>query len=36
MKVGAIIPAAGAGVRMGGVRKAFMEVGGRPMLQHSV
>jgi len=36
MRVGAIIPAAGAGIRMGGVRKAFLEVGGRPMLQYSI
>lgn len=35
MKVGAIIPAAGAGRRMGGVRKALLEIAGRPMLQHS-
>lgn len=36
MKAGAIIPAAGSGRRMGGVRKAFMEVGGKPLLQHCV
>ena len=36
MKVGAIIPAAGFGQRMGGVKKAFMEIGGKPMLQYSV
>jgi 2-C-methyl-D-erythritol 4-phosphate cytidylyltransferase len=36
MRVGAIIPAAGSGVRMGGVRKAFLEIAGRPMLQYSV
>lgn len=36
MKVGAIIPAAGSGVRMGGVRKAFLEICGRPMLRYSV
>ncbi|MGQ0562834.1 MAG: IspD/TarI family cytidylyltransferase, partial [Gemmatimonadota bacterium] len=36
MKAAAIIPAAGAGRRLGGLRKAFMEVAGRPMLQHSV
>lgn len=36
MKIGAIIPAAGAGRRMGGIRKAFMEIGGKPMLLHSV
>lgn len=36
MKAGAIIPAAGAGRRMGGVRKALMQVAGKPLLQHSV
>ena len=36
MRVGAIIPAAGSGQRMGGVRKAFLPVAGIPMLQHSV
>lgn len=36
MKIGAIIPAAGAGRRMGGIRKAFMEIAGKPMLLHSV
>lgn len=36
MKVAAIIPAAGAGLRMGGVRKAFMLLAGKPLLQHSV
>lgn len=36
MKAAAILPAAGAGKRMGGVRKAFMEVGGKPLLQHCV
>lgn len=36
MKVAAIIPAAGAGRRMGGVRKAFMPLAGKPLLQHSV
>ena len=36
MNVGAIIPAAGAGRRMGGVRKAFLEMGGKPLLQYSV
>ena len=33
MKTGAVIPAAGAGVRMGtGVAKQFMDLGGRPLL----
>lgn len=36
MRVGAIIPAAGSGKRMGGVRKAFVEIGGKPMLQHCI
>ena len=36
MKAAAIIPAAGAGRRMGGVRKAFMLLAGKPLLQHSV
>ena len=36
MKVGAIMPAAGAGRRLGGVRKAFMEIAGKPMLLHSI
>ncbi|HEX6559155.1 MAG TPA: 2-C-methyl-D-erythritol 4-phosphate cytidylyltransferase, partial [Longimicrobiales bacterium] len=36
MNVGAIIAAAGSGRRMGGVRKAFLEIAGRPMLQFSV
>lgn len=36
MNVGVIIPAAGSGQRMGGVRKAFLPVGGKPLLQHCV
>ena len=36
MRTAAIIPAAGSGRRIGGVRKAFMPVGGRPMLQYSI
>lgn len=36
MNVGAIIPAAGSGRRMGGVRKAFMVVSGKPLLQHCI
>jgi 2-C-methyl-D-erythritol 4-phosphate cytidylyltransferase len=36
MKVGAIMPAAGAGRRLGGIRKAFMEIAGKPMLLHSI
>jgi 2-C-methyl-D-erythritol 4-phosphate cytidylyltransferase len=34
MKAGAIIPAAGSGTRMGGARKAFLEIGGKTLLQH--
>lgn len=34
MKVGAIIPAAGSGTRMGGTRKAFLELAGKPLLQY--
>ena len=34
MRAGAIIPAAGSGTRMGGARKAFLELGGKPLLQH--
>jgi 2-C-methyl-D-erythritol 4-phosphate cytidylyltransferase len=34
MSVGAIIPAAGSGTRMGGARKAFLEIGGKTLLQH--
>lgn len=36
MNVAAIIPAAGTGQRMGGVRKAFLTIGAKPLLQHSV
>ncbi len=34
MSVGAIIPAAGSGSRMGGARKPFLELAGRPLLQY--
>lgn len=34
--VGVAIPAAGSGQRMGGVRKAFLEVAGRPLLRHAL
>ena len=34
MKAAAIIPAAGSGERMGGTRKAFLELAGRTLLQH--
>ena len=33
---GVVIPAGGVGRRMGGVRKAFMELNGKPLLQHSI
>ncbi|MEZ4414759.1 MAG: 2-C-methyl-D-erythritol 4-phosphate cytidylyltransferase [Gemmatimonadota bacterium] len=34
--LGVVIPAAGSGERMGGVQKAFLEVGGRPLLRWSL
>ncbi|HEY0672123.1 MAG TPA: 2-C-methyl-D-erythritol 4-phosphate cytidylyltransferase [Longimicrobiales bacterium] len=34
MKVGVIIPAAGSGARMGGIRKPFLQLAGKPLLQH--
>lgn len=34
MSVGAIIPAAGSGSRMGGARKPFLELAGKPLLQY--
>ncbi|MEO5510900.1 MAG: 2-C-methyl-D-erythritol 4-phosphate cytidylyltransferase [Longimicrobiales bacterium] len=33
---GVVIPAGGAGRRMGGVRKPFLELAGRPLLQHTI
>lgn len=35
-RVGVAVPAAGVGVRMGGVRKAFLEVRGRSVLEHAL
>jgi 2-C-methyl-D-erythritol 4-phosphate cytidylyltransferase len=35
-RVGVAIPAAGSGQRMGGVRKAFLEVGGQPVLARAL
>lgn len=35
-RVGVAIPAAGSGQRMGGVRKAFVEVAGSPLLYHAL
>ncbi len=35
-RVGVAVPAAGAGHRLGGLRKAFLELAGRPVLQHSL
>ncbi|HEX7089045.1 MAG TPA: 2-C-methyl-D-erythritol 4-phosphate cytidylyltransferase [Longimicrobiales bacterium] len=35
-RVAAVLPAAGAGRRMGGVRKPFLDVAGEPMLLHAV
>ena len=34
--VAVLVPAAGAGGRMGGVRKPFIEIGGRPVLRWAV
>lgn len=34
--VSVILPAAGAGTRMGGVQKAFLPLGGEPVLIHSI
>lgn len=36
MSVGAIIPAAGSGARMGGTRKPFLVVAGKTLLQHCI
>jgi len=36
LPVGVAIPAAGSGVRMGGRGKAFLEVGGHPLLWHTL
>ena len=36
VKVGVAVPAAGSGQRMGGTRKAFLELLGEPMLVHAV
>jgi 2-C-methyl-D-erythritol 4-phosphate cytidylyltransferase len=35
-RVGVAVPSAGVGVRMGGVRKAFLELAGRPVLWHAL
>jgi 2-C-methyl-D-erythritol 4-phosphate cytidylyltransferase len=35
-RAGVVIPAGGAGRRMGGVRKPFLELAGRPLLQHTI
>lgn len=35
-RVGLAVPAAGSGARMGGVRKAFLELAGRPVLEHAL
>ncbi|MBI4829138.1 MAG: 2-C-methyl-D-erythritol 4-phosphate cytidylyltransferase, partial [Nitrospinae bacterium] len=32
MRVAAVVPAAGSGARMGGVKKQFMDIAGKPML----
>ena len=35
-RVGVAVPAAGSGRRMGGVRKAFLELAGEPVLVHAL
>ena len=35
-RVGVAVPAAGSGLRMGGVRKAFLELAGEPTLRHAL
>lgn len=36
MRVGAVIPAAGAGRRMGGEKKTFLQLGGEPVLLRAI
>lgn len=36
MSVGVVVPAAGSGVRMGGMAKAFLPIAGEPMLRHTL
>lgn len=36
LRVGVAVPAAGSGRRMGGARKPFLELGGRPVLAHAL
>ena len=36
VRVGVAVPSAGSGQRMGGVRKAFLELAGRPVLEHAL
>lgn len=36
VRAAAVIPAAGAGLRLGGVPKSFVPLAGRPILQHSI
>ncbi|MCI0434673.1 MAG: 2-C-methyl-D-erythritol 4-phosphate cytidylyltransferase [Gemmatimonadetes bacterium] len=36
VRAAALIPAAGGGRRLGGVRKAFLEIGGQPMLRRTL
>jgi 2-C-methyl-D-erythritol 4-phosphate cytidylyltransferase len=36
VRIGVVVPAAGSGERMGGVRKAFLELDGQPLLLHSL
>lgn len=36
LRIGVVLPAAGSGERMGGVKKAFLELNGEPLLLHSL
>jgi 2-C-methyl-D-erythritol 4-phosphate cytidylyltransferase len=36
LSLGVAVPAAGSGLRMGGARKAFLSLGGRPLLEHAL
>jgi 2-C-methyl-D-erythritol 4-phosphate cytidylyltransferase len=36
MQVSAIIPAAGSGARMGGIKKPYMDLAGKPILAHTL
>jgi 2-C-methyl-D-erythritol 4-phosphate cytidylyltransferase len=36
MQVSAIIPAAGSGARMGGIKKPYIDLAGKPILAHTL